>query len=72
MLAPSLLSLPLIDIFSTFAHMDSSQYSTEQKRSAADVVSDVFPPFDHRSRIVSPFEQDGLDDAKFQASKGVD
>lgn len=49
--------------------MDSSQSSTEQKRSVADIVSDVFPPFDHGAKVVTPFEEDGAEDAKFQESE---
>lgn len=37
-----------------------------QSRPILDLISQTFPPFDHRASIVTPFENENQRDAKFQ------
>lgn len=38
---------------------------TCQKRPIADVISETFPPFNHRTTIVEPFDNESKRDAEF-------
>ena len=46
----------------------SEQTSTTTKRALSDVLSETFPPFDHRAKVVSPFEQEVKRDTEFVES----
>ncbi|KAK7676165.1 hypothetical protein QCA50_020876 [Cerrena zonata] len=40
--------------------------STRVKRGVSEIITDVFEPFDHRGKIVTPFDSENKRDADFQ------
>ncbi|KAK7678306.1 hypothetical protein QCA50_018654 [Cerrena zonata] len=40
--------------------------STRVKRGVSEIITDIFEPFDHRGKIVTPFDSENKRDADFQ------
>ncbi|KAK7678291.1 hypothetical protein QCA50_018639 [Cerrena zonata] len=40
--------------------------SARAKRGVSEIITDVFEPFDHRGKIVTPFDSENKRDAEFQ------
>lgn len=47
----------------------NNNQSTNDKQTALDIISETFPPFDHRGKIVAPFDNETKRDAEFQESE---
>lgn len=46
----------------------SKNAMASQKRPIAEIITEKFPPFDHRSAIVEPFDNETKRDAEFMES----
>ncbi|CAL1699550.1 unnamed protein product [Somion occarium] len=49
----------------------NNNQSTNDKQTALDIISETFPPFDHRGKIVAPFDNETKRDAEFQESLSI-
>ena len=57
---------------STQATVDASNGPSEfagTKRPLSEVISATFPPFDHRAKVVAPFDDESKRDAEFARSE---
>lgn len=57
-----------MESISSNLNVGKADASERSKRGVSEIISDVFTPFDHRGKIVAPFDNENKRDAEFQES----